>query len=73
MSIVPGKKIQRVSTLAVTPLLLHNAAVAELWNYNTLGIGDPVETLSRHVLEQAALDHFKETVITDEDGHYEVS
>jgi len=37
------------------------------------GIRDPAEALSRHVLEQAALDHFKETVVTDEDGHYEVS
>jgi len=39
----------------------------------TLGIRDPAATLFRHVLEQAALDYFKETVITDEDGHYEVS
>jgi hypothetical protein len=32
MGITSGKKNQRVSTLAVTPLLTHNAAVAELWN-----------------------------------------
>ena len=55
MGIVPGEKNQGVSTLAVTPLLSHNAVVAELWSYDTLGIGDPAETLLRHVLEQLHL------------------
>jgi hypothetical protein len=52
-----------------TSLLAHNAAVADLWKLDTLGITDPAETQYRQELEQTALDHFKETVISDQNGH----
>ena len=55
-----------------TSLLTHHAAVAELWGLDTLEIKDPAETLYSQELEQAALEHFRETVITGQNGSSEV-
>lgn len=64
-------KSRGVSTILAS-LLTCKPAVAYLWRLDTLGFTDPAEIQSIQGLEQAALDHFKETVITDKNGHYEV-
>ena len=46
--------------------------ISDLWRLDTLWIRDPAETRSRHELEQAALDHFKETIMVNGEGRYEV-
>jgi len=51
--------------MAVTSLLIQNTVISDLWRLDTLGIRDPAETRSRHELEQAALDHFKETIMVN--------
>jgi hypothetical protein len=72
MGKVPGKEPRGMTSVTVTSLLIQNAVISDLWRLDTLGIRDPTETRSRHELEQAALDHFKETIVVNEEGRYEV-
>ena len=72
MGKVPGERPRGMTAMAVTSLLIQNTVISDLWRLDTLGIRDPAETRSRHELEQAALDHFKETIMVNGEGRYEV-
>jgi hypothetical protein len=61
-----------MTAVAVTSLLIQNAVISNLWRQDTLRTRDPVDTRSRHELKQTALDHFKETIVVNEEGCYEV-
>ncbi|GFY26470.1 hypothetical protein TNCV_2878021 [Trichonephila clavipes] len=68
MGKVPGLKQEDTSAYLVTSLLLKNSSVADLWERETLGIMDPVETKSKEEMEKNAVEHFMKTVDRDEGG-----
>ncbi|XP_021965531.1 uncharacterized protein LOC110860742 [Folsomia candida] len=59
--------------MLVTSLLASDWNPSELWNLESLGIQDPVESLSKEERDSEAKQHFLKTVTRSEDGRYSVS
>lgn len=58
------------SAMLVTTLLCNEFSLSDLWNLETIGIRDPVETLTRLERENATRKHFLQTVCREDDGRY---
>lgn len=61
------------SAMLVTTLLCKEFTLSDLWDLETIGIRDPVETLSRQQREEATKKHFLKTVQRNQDGRYRVN
>ena len=58
--------------MMVTSLFIENVQISDLWEFDLIGIQDPIEKKTK---EQAHLDtwsHFRETASFNEEGRYEV-
>ncbi|GBN96939.1 hypothetical protein AVEN_232744-1 [Araneus ventricosus] len=71
-------KVPQVSTvrvnlaMTVTSLFVKEAEIADLWRLDVLGIKDPMEKKSKQERDLKTKEHFKETVIFNQDNRYEV-
>lgn len=60
------------ATLSVLSMLTQEASVSELWKLDTLGITDPIESLSKEARQAEIKTLFRSTTKRDEEGRYEV-
>lgn len=60
------------TTLSILSLLTQEATIAELWKLDTLGITDPIETISKKTQEEEIKDLFQSTTRKNNEGRYEV-
>ncbi|GBN40527.1 hypothetical protein AVEN_120918-1 [Araneus ventricosus] len=73
MGKVPQVSTERVNlAMTVTSLFVKEAEIADLWRLDVLGIKDPMEKKSKQERDLKTKEHFKETVISNQDNRYEV-
>ncbi|GBO35440.1 hypothetical protein AVEN_98825-1, partial [Araneus ventricosus] len=73
MGKVPQVSTERVNlAMTVTSLFVKEAEIADLWRLDVLGIKDPMEKKSKQERDLKTKEHFKETVIFNQDNRYEV-
>jgi len=60
------------TALMVVSMFTNEASVTDLWRLDTLGITDPVESISREVRQAEIKLLHQETTKMDEEGRYEV-
>ncbi|CAL8130362.1 unnamed protein product [Orchesella dallaii] len=72
MGKLPFRKSTANSTMMVFSMHIHDAEIAKLWELDAIGITDPSEKKTRQELEEAALQHFEDTVTVNEENRYEV-
>lgn len=71
MGRIPLHKAMNTCMTAIS-LFLNDASLTQLWQLDTLGIRDSVETKSRDQLTVAAKEFFLETVSLDSENRYEI-
>ncbi|GBO14256.1 hypothetical protein AVEN_177158-1 [Araneus ventricosus] len=72
MGKVPQVSTERVNlAMTVTSLFVNEAEIADLWRLDVLGIKDPMEKKSKQERDLKTKEHFKETMIFNQDNRYE--
>lgn len=56
----------------ITSLFIQTENLPDLWELDVLGITDPYEKQSKKEMDQAIIQHFKDTVTINNEGRYEV-
>lgn len=69
---VPGWRESGVA-MACTSLHVGEASVSDLWDLEVIGIRDPADVKSREEKEEGAREHFRRSVVREEDGRYSVA